>query len=83
MSLFVCPLSVQMLTIDLSICVLDQTDSADLGATVSDSVSQWEISGDLISQWEAELLRERLCELLQAASDDDDDDEDDVSKTQV
>lgn len=76
-----CPLSVQMLTIDLSICVLDQTDSADLDAIVSDSVSQLEISGDLISQWEAELLQERLRELLQAASDDDD--EDDVTKTQV
>lgn len=76
-----CPLSVQMLTIDLSICVLDQTDSADLGTVVSDSVSQSEISGDLISQWEAELLRERLRELLRAASDNDD--EDDITKTQV
>lgn len=34
----------------------------------ADSVHQ--ISGDMISQWEAELLQERLQELLRVAKDD-------------
>ncbi|KAM3604354.1 uncharacterized protein V6R79_009914 [Siganus canaliculatus] len=59
----------EMLTIDLSICVsgLDQMDSA---AVESDAVSQSEISADIISQWEAELVQERLQELLHPAGDD-------------
>ena len=40
--------------------------------------SHWEVSADLISQWEAELLQERLQELLHAAAAEDDD-----MKTQV
>uniref|UniRef100_UPI0037E8D6DF uncharacterized protein CXorf38 homolog n=1 Tax=Semicossyphus pulcher TaxID=241346 RepID=UPI0037E8D6DF len=62
----------EMLTVDLSIWVsgLDRVDSADLARFESDSVSQWETSADLIGQWEAELLQERLQELLH---DDDDD----------
>lgn len=70
-----------MLTVDLSICVsgLDRMDSAYLDGIESDSVSQWVISGDLISQWEAELLQERLQELLRAAADEDNSD----TKTQV
>lgn len=76
-----CVLFVQMLTIDLSICVsgLDQIDSANLDGIECDSVSQWETSADLISQWEAELLQERLQELLHATANDDDDD----TKTRV
>ncbi|XP_044074965.1 uncharacterized protein CXorf38 homolog [Siniperca chuatsi] len=59
----------EMLSIDLSIHVsgLDRMDSADLDGFECDSVSQCETSADLISQWEAELLQERLQELLQAA----------------
>ncbi|XP_034411810.1 uncharacterized protein CXorf38-like [Cyclopterus lumpus] len=62
----------EMLSVDLSICVsgLDQMDSAALEGLECDSVSQWETSADLISQWEAELLQEMLQELLQAADDD-------------
>ncbi|XP_059200933.1 uncharacterized protein CXorf38 homolog isoform X2 [Centropristis striata] len=62
----------KMLTIDLSICVsgLDRMDSADPDGIESDSVSQWEPSADLISQWEAELLKESLQELLAAEDDD-------------
>lgn len=61
----------KMLTVDLSIRVsgLDRLDGLEC-----DSPSQWETSADLISQWEAELLQERLQELLHAAADDDDDD---------
>lgn len=55
-----------MLAIDLSIstCGWDQRDSA----LQFDSDSQQEINADTISQWEAELLRERLQELLHAAA---------------
>ncbi|XP_045906797.1 uncharacterized protein CXorf38 homolog [Micropterus dolomieu] len=62
----------EMLTVDLSVCIsgLDRMDSADLDGFEIDSVSQWETSADLISQWEAELLQERLQELLHAADDD-------------
>ncbi|XP_054452483.1 uncharacterized protein CXorf38 homolog [Anoplopoma fimbria] len=62
----------EMLSVDLSICVsgLDRMDSAALDGLDCDSVSQWETSADLISQWEAELLQERLQELLHAAEDD-------------
>ncbi|XP_041805547.1 uncharacterized protein CXorf38-like [Chelmon rostratus] len=67
----------EMLTVDLSICVSgwDRMDSADMDGLECDSSSQSEISADLISQWEAELLQERLQELLDttAAADDDDD----------
>ncbi len=60
-----------MLTVDLSISVsgLDRMDSADLDELEEDSVSQREISADLISQWEAELLQEKLQELLHAIDD--------------
>lgn len=76
---FMCTVFVQMLTVDLSICVsgLDRLDSANLDGLESDSVSQWETSADLIIQWEAELLQERLQDLLNATADDDD------RKTQV
>uniref|UniRef100_A0A4W6C3W5 Uncharacterized protein n=2 Tax=Lates calcarifer TaxID=8187 RepID=A0A4W6C3W5_LATCA len=62
----------EMLTADLSICVsgLDRLDGVEC-----DSVHQWETNPDLISQWEAALLQERLQELLHA-------DDDDVTKTQ-
>ncbi|XP_075954705.1 uncharacterized protein CXorf38 homolog isoform X2 [Anarhichas minor] len=62
----------EMLSLDLSICVsgLDRMDSAALDGLESDSVRQWETSAGLISQWEAELLQERLQELLHAADDD-------------
>ncbi|XP_076601664.1 uncharacterized protein CXorf38 [Chaetodon auriga] len=67
----------EMLSVDLSICVsgVDQMDFADMDGLECDSVSQSEISADLISKWEAELLQERLQELLDtaAAADDDDD----------
>ncbi|KAK9539317.1 hypothetical protein VZT92_004430 [Zoarces viviparus] len=62
----------EMLSLDLSICVsgLDRMDSAALDGLESDFVHQWETSAGLISQWEAELLQERLQELLHAADDD-------------
>lgn len=77
MSLFV-----QMLTVDLSICVsgLDRMDSTLPEEIGSDSVHQ--ISGDIIRQWEAELLQERLQELLRAANDAAAED-DDNTKSQV
>ncbi|KAK1892750.1 putative protein CXorf38 like [Dissostichus eleginoides] len=61
-----------MLSADLSIRVsgLDFTDSTVMHGLELDSVSQWEPSADLISQWEAELLQERLQELLHAADHD-------------
>ncbi|KAI3375253.1 hypothetical protein L3Q82_021758 [Scortum barcoo] len=60
----------EMLSVDLSIYVsgVDQMDSARLEGG---SVGSWETNGDLISQWEAELLQERLQELLHTAADDD------------
>ena len=60
----------QMLTVDLSIYASgwDQMDSADSDGLECDSASQLKISADLISQWEAELLQERLQELLHAAA---------------
>lgn len=75
-------LFVQMLTVDLSICVsgLDRMDSTLPEEIGSDSVHQ--ISGDIISQWEAELLQERLQELLRAANDAAAED-DDNTKSQV
>ncbi|KAJ4944186.1 hypothetical protein JOQ06_012731 [Pogonophryne albipinna] len=62
----------EMLSADLSIRVtgLDFTDSTVMHGLERDSVSQWEPSADLISQWEAELLQERLQELLPAADHD-------------
>ena len=72
----------QMLSVDLSISVsgVDQMDSAGLldGLHV-DSVSQLEMSAELISQWETELLQEMLQECLNAAPQDEDGD----AKTQV
>ncbi|XP_019112776.1 uncharacterized protein CXorf38 [Larimichthys crocea] len=71
----------EMLTVDLSIYVSgwDQMDSAVMDGIECDSTSQCKTSANLISQWEAELLQERLQELLHAAADDDDDDD---TKTQ-
>ncbi|XP_022610968.1 uncharacterized protein CXorf38 homolog [Seriola dumerili] len=56
----------EMLTADLSIRVpgSDRLDSAVSDEFECDSVHQWETSADLIGQWEAELLQERLQELL-------------------
>lgn len=64
--------SVQMLTVDLSICVsgLDRMDSAAVDGLQHDSVNQQEPS--VIGQWEAELLQERLQELLHASPAEDD-----------
>ncbi|XP_030257590.1 uncharacterized protein CXorf38 homolog isoform X2 [Sparus aurata] len=64
----------EMLITDLSICVsgLDRTDSALVDGLECDTVSQWETSAGTISQWEAELLQERLQELLHAATHEDD-----------
>ncbi|XP_034557913.1 uncharacterized protein CXorf38-like [Notolabrus celidotus] len=61
----------EMLTVDLSIWVsgFDGMDSADLFGLETDNVSKQEFSADLISQWEAELLQERLQELLYADDD--------------
>lgn len=71
-----------MLTVDLSISVsgLDRMDSSLPEELQSDSVHQ--ISSHLISQWEAELLQERLQELLRAANDHAAED-DDNTKSQV
>lgn len=55
---------------------MDQLDSVDLEGLEPDCVSELESSAGLISQWEAELLQERLQELLQT-------DEDDEAKAQV
>ncbi|XP_040911309.1 uncharacterized protein CXorf38 homolog [Toxotes jaculatrix] len=65
----------EILTVDLSICVsgMDRLDSVSPDGLQSDSVLQWETSPDLISQWEAELLQERLQELLHPDDADDDD----------
>ncbi|XP_070775431.1 uncharacterized protein CXorf38 homolog [Enoplosus armatus] len=73
----------EMLTVDLSICVsgLDRTDTVDLDGLECDFANQWEPSVDLISQWEAKLVQERLQELLHAAAAADDDDDD--TKTEV
>lgn len=56
-------LFVQMLTVDLSICVfgVDRMDSA---GSDSDADSQLEASAELVGQWEAELLQEMLQECL-------------------
>ncbi|XP_076018194.1 uncharacterized protein CXorf38 isoform X2 [Genypterus blacodes] len=62
----------KMLTVKWSICIsgLDHTDAARLEGLQTDSVMHWEVGTDSISQWEAELLRESLQDLL--SSDDDD-----------
>ncbi|KAM7401182.1 hypothetical protein PAMA_005394 [Pampus argenteus] len=61
-----------MMTVDLSIRTTgsDLMDSAAFEGLEFDSAIQLEISADLISQWEAELLQEKLQELLHAAADD-------------
>ncbi|XP_010788034.1 uncharacterized protein CXorf38 [Notothenia coriiceps] len=62
----------EMLSVDLSIHVsgLDFIDSAVMDGLECDSVNQREPSPDLIRQWEADLLQERLQELLHAADHD-------------
>ncbi|XP_029380943.1 uncharacterized protein CXorf38 homolog [Echeneis naucrates] len=64
----------QMLIIDLSISVpgLDRLDSAEVDELEQDCVHQWSTSADVISQWEFEVLQERLQDLLCAAADTDD-----------
>nr|XP_057923353.1 uncharacterized protein CXorf38 homolog [Doryrhamphus excisus] len=61
----------QMLAVDLSIFAtgLHAVDSTDMHALDSDSVSKPDISLDLISQWEADLLQERLRELRHTAEE--------------
>ncbi|XP_017275680.1 uncharacterized protein CXorf38 homolog [Kryptolebias marmoratus] len=62
-----------MLSIDLSICVLgvDRMDSAGLlPGSESDPVSRLEASAESVSQWEAELLQEVLQACLHAAAED-------------
>ncbi|XP_054624607.1 uncharacterized protein CXorf38-like [Dunckerocampus dactyliophorus] len=61
----------RMLAADLSIFAtgLDAEDSPDMGALVSDSVNNGNISPDLISLWEADLLQERLRELRHTAEE--------------
>ncbi|XP_055359772.1 uncharacterized protein CXorf38-like isoform X2 [Betta splendens] len=56
----------EMLALDLSIRIsdVDQIDSAHLESLQTDSLSQWESKANFISQWEAELLQEKLQELL-------------------
>lgn len=63
---------VQLLNTSLSICV--SGDEADLPRLEAAGVRLLEISGEQISRWEAELLQERLQELLCSATDEDDDD---------
>lgn len=67
-----------MLAVDLSIWIsgVDQMDSVDLEGLGTDSVNTLENTADLISQWEAELLQEKLQELLHAGTAPD-------TKTQV
>ncbi|XP_060930767.1 uncharacterized protein CXorf38 homolog [Limanda limanda] len=62
----------EMLTVDLSVSVsgLDQLDSVDSDGLVCDSIHQSEATIDLISQWEAELLQEKLQELLHTDDED-------------
>lgn len=69
-----------MLSVNLSICVRDETDYAVCEGIVCDSISQLTINAHIISYLETELLQEKLQEFLQAASDSDGDD---VAKTQV
>uniref|UniRef100_A0A3Q3WWR2 Uncharacterized protein n=1 Tax=Mola mola TaxID=94237 RepID=A0A3Q3WWR2_MOLML len=63
----------EMLTMNLSIYIsgLVTVDGARLESA---ACGQLEISVELISQWEAELLQERLRELLCSATDEDNDD---------
>ncbi|CAK6952082.1 uncharacterized protein CXorf38 homolog [Scomber scombrus] len=70
-----------MLAVDLSISAsgCDQRDSA----LEFDSDSQPKISADIISQWEAELLQERLEELLHAAAAPADDDTETLDAEQL
>lgn len=62
-----------MLSMNLSIYIsgLVRVDGARLESA---ACGQLEISVELISQWEAELLQERLRELLCSATDEDNDD---------
>lgn len=57
----------EMLKLDLSISVAG-TDLMD--GLVADSVSQSNVSSDLVSQWEAELLQEMLQEFLHTPAED-------------
>ncbi|XP_075876793.1 uncharacterized protein CXorf38-like [Nelusetta ayraudi] len=72
----------QMLSVNLSICVLDDKPLPIVhqGPSVSDTDSPGRINGQVISYWEERLLQERLQEFLQAASDGDGDD---AAKTQA
>lgn len=80
---FCSPVSVQMRSVNLSICVRDKEHYAVYeGGFVTDTYRPARISMHIIRHWEAELLQERLQEFLQAASDSDADG-DDAAKTQV
>ncbi|KAG7227334.1 hypothetical protein INR49_000338 [Caranx melampygus] len=61
-----------MLSAELTVCVSgsDRLDSAVFEGLECDSYNQSETNADLISQWETELLQEKLQELLYSADDD-------------
>nr|XP_019956994.1 PREDICTED: uncharacterized protein CXorf38 homolog [Paralichthys olivaceus] len=63
----------EMLTVDLSVCVsgLDQMDAATAQGLECDSFGQSRAIVDLVSQWETELLQEKLQELLHTDDDED------------
>ncbi|XP_077414491.1 uncharacterized protein CXorf38 homolog [Vanacampus margaritifer] len=58
----------RMLTVDLSICAIDAVDYTDM--EVEDDSMNYNISPELISQWEADLLEERLRELRHLAENE-------------
>ncbi|XP_077390285.1 uncharacterized protein CXorf38 homolog [Festucalex cinctus] len=58
----------KMLTVDLSICATDAVDSTDM--KVEDDSANYNIRPELISQWEADLLQERLRELRHMADNE-------------
>lgn len=57
-----------MLSVNLSVCVLDETVYLVAQSAGSDDVDLLPINAHMVSYWEEELLQERLQELLQAAS---------------
>lgn len=69
-----------MLSVNLSVCVLDETDYAVAQGPKPDFAPLLPINVHAVRYWEAELLQERLQEFLQEASDSD---ADDAAKTQV
>lgn len=69
-----------MLSINLSVCVLDETDYVVPQGPEPDIAPLLPINAQAVSYWEAELLQERLQEFLKQASDGD---ADDAAKAQV